>query len=66
MAFQAKFTMARGKNNLAQVAVAAGAAEAQSDTMSLNVDAAAMTKGDALIQLKAIADKIHAGPWPPL
>lgn len=66
MAFQAKFTLARGKNNPAQVAVAAGAAEAQSDTMSLNVDVTAMTKGDVLIQLEAIRAKIHAGKWPPL
>lgn len=63
---QVKFTMQRGKTALKDVAVAAGTAEAQSDTMSLNVDYTNMRKGDVLIQLDAIRQKIHAGKWPPL
>lgn len=63
---QYKFTAQRGKNNLKDVVVAAGAAEAQSDTMSLNIDVTKLTKGDALVQLEAIRQRIHAGKWPPL
>ncbi|MCJ8159856.1 hypothetical protein [Sphingomonas sp. LaA6.9] len=63
---QAKFTTQRGKPNLKDVVVAAGAAEAQSDTMSLNIDYTKITKGDALIMIDNIAQKIHAGKWPPL
>lgn len=61
-----KFTMQRGKTALKDVVVAAGSAEAQTDTMSLNVDFTKMTKGDVLIQLDAIRQKIHAGKWPAL
>lgn len=61
-----KFTMQRGKTALKDVTVAAGTAEAQSDTMSLNIDVTKLTKGDALIQLEAIRQRIHAGKWPPL
>jgi hypothetical protein len=61
-----KFTVARGKTELKDVAVAAGAAEAQSETMSLNIDYTKLSKGEALIQLDAIRHKIHAGKWPPL
>lgn len=60
-----KFTAKRG-DKPEEVTVAAGSAEAQTDTMSLNVDYAKMTKGDVLIQLKAIEHRVHSGPWPPL
>lgn len=63
---QYKFTAQRGKPTLAGVAVAAGSAEAQSDTMSLNIDVTKLTKGEALTMLKNIEDKIHASKWPPL
>jgi hypothetical protein len=61
-----KFTVQRGKVALKDVAVAAGSAEAQSDTMSLNVDYTAWRKGDVIIALEAIIAKIHAGKFPPL
>ncbi len=35
---QVKLTIQRGKNTLKDIAVTAGTAEAQSDTMSLNID----------------------------
>jgi hypothetical protein len=35
---QVKLTIQRGKNTLKDITVAAGTAEAQSDTMSLNID----------------------------
>jgi len=63
---QAKFTMQRGKNGLKDVAVAAGSAEAQSDTISINIDYTKITKGDALIMIDDIKRKISAGKWPPL
>ena len=61
-----KVTAQRGKFNLKDVIVAAGAAEAQSDTMSLNVDFTNMKKGEALILLDSIKQKIHAGKFPPI
>lgn len=63
---QAKFTMARGKTNLKDVVVAAGSAEAQSDTISINIDYTKITKGDALMMIDGISAKIAAGKWPPL
>lgn len=66
MAAQAKFTIVRGKRDLKDVTVAAGSAEAQSDTMSLNIDYTALKKGDVLVMIDQIKAKIHAGKWPPL
>lgn len=66
MAFQAKFTVRRGKTALADVALAAGAAEAQSDTISVNIDATSMGKADCLILIDELRQKIHSLPWPPL
>lgn len=63
---QAKFTIQRGKSNLKDITVAAGTAEAQSDTMSLNIDYTKITKGDALIMIEVLEQKITAGKWPPL
>lgn len=61
-----KFTIQRGKIDLKDVAVAAGSAEAQSDTLSVNVDYTKITKGEVLLLLDEVKQKIHAGPWPPL
>jgi hypothetical protein len=66
MAAQVKLTMQRGKPALKDVVVAAGSAEAQSDTMSLNIDYTKITKGDALIMIDAIRQKIFASKWPML
>lgn len=63
---QYKFTAQRGKRDLKDVVVAAGAAEAQSDTMSLNIDVNKLTKGEVLIQLESITNRIFQGKWPPL
>lgn len=46
-----KFTIQRGKVGL---------------TISVNIDRTALTKGEVLILLDEIKQKIHAGPWPPL
>lgn len=66
MAFTAKLTIQRGKVALKDVAITAGAAEAQSDTISLNIDQTNMSKGDALMLVDEIRQKIFASPWPPL
>ena len=63
---QAKFTVQLGKVDLKDVAVAAGSAEAQSETISLNVDYTNMARGQVLWLLGEIQQKILAGPWPPL
>lgn len=61
-----KFTAQRGKIDLKDVAVAAGDAEVQSDTISINLDVTNLTRGEALIMIDNIRDKVHASPWPPL
>ena len=38
MAFTAKFTIQRGANHPADIVIGAGSAEAQSDTVSINMD----------------------------
>ena len=63
---QWKFTAQRGKYNMKDVVVAAGSAEAQSDTISINIDQTKLTKGEALQQIDIIKEKIHAGKWPPI
>lgn len=62
----AKFTVQRGKVDLKDVVVSAGAAEAQSDTMSLNIDYTNMGRGDVLFLLDELQQKILAGLWPPI
>lgn len=61
-----KFTAQRGKRDLKDVIVAAGSAEAQSDTISLNIDWTNMKKGDVLVLLESLTAKVHASKWPPL
>lgn len=62
----AKFTVQRGKVDLKDVIVSAGAAEAQSDTISVNIDYTNATRGEVYILIEEIQQKILAGPWPPL
>lgn len=61
-----KYTAQRGANNRADIAVVAGSAEAQSDTVSVNIDVTGMSRGDALVLIDAIKAKIIAEPFPPL
>lgn len=61
-----KFTAKRGALHLKDVAVAAGAAEAQSDTISVNVDVTNLKKADVVHMLEGIKAKILSGKWPPL
>ena len=62
----AKFTVQRGKVDLKDVAVAAGSAEAQSDTISLNIDYTSISRGEILHLIQEIEQKILTGLWPPL
>lgn len=66
MAFTAKYTVPRGKHAQKNVTITAGSAEAQSDTISLNVDVTHMTKGDVLMLIEDLEQKIYANKWPPL
>lgn len=59
-----KLTIKRGQIGLKDVVVSAGSAEAQTDTMSLNIDFTKLTKGEALILVDSIKQKIHASKWP--
>jgi len=62
-----KLTIKRGAGLTAKdVTVAAGSAEAQSDTMSLNIDVTKMTKGEAIIMLNALEQQIQRAAWPQL
>jgi hypothetical protein len=62
-----KLTIKRGAGLTAKdVTVAAGSAEAQSDTMSLNIDVAKMTKGEAILMLNLLEQQIQRAAWPQL
>jgi hypothetical protein len=63
---QAKFTVQLGKVDLKDVTVGAGSAEAQSETLSVNIDYTNLTKGGAMILLDEVKQKIFNSPWPPL
>lgn len=64
MAFTAKLTFTRGKPRPGDIIITAGAAEAVHDTISVNIDADKITKGEALIALDNIKGAISAGKWP--
>ena len=61
-----KVTAQLGKVDLKDLVVSAGSAEAQSDTISLNVDWTNLNKGQLLILLKELEQKIFNLPFPPL
>jgi hypothetical protein len=63
---QAKFTGKRGKTGIEDIVISAGSAEAQSDTISVNIDYTNITKGEVLLLLSKIRDAIHNAPFPPL
>ncbi len=62
---QYRYTLPRGQTGLANVAIAAGTAEAQSDTVSVNMDVTLISRGECIILLEAIIQKVLAAPWPP-
>lgn len=64
MAWTAKLTFTRGEPYSGDIAITAGSAEASHDVISVNIDAANLTKGEALIAIDNIKDAIFAGDWP--
>lgn len=64
MATQTKLTVSLGGANLKDVAIAAGTVTTNGDTLELNIDQNKMRKGDCLLLLDKLRDKIFAGPWP--
>jgi hypothetical protein len=61
-----KLTVKRGGREEKEVVISAGAAEAQSDTMSLNIDYTNIRKGEAIMMIEAIKMRIQSAPtWPP-
>lgn len=61
---QVKLTTVRGKPALKDVVVTAGTPITGSDAMELNVDVTRASKGDVLLMIEAIRQKIVASPWP--
>ncbi|GGD73907.1 hypothetical protein [Croceicoccus mobilis] len=63
---QTKFTMTQGQTDVGAVQPEAGDAEASSETISINIDATNLTKGEALVMIEKITETIHRGEWPPV
>jgi hypothetical protein len=62
----AKFTCQRGKYGIKDIPITAGTAEAQQETVSVNIDYTNMRRADVIQQLQAIEQRILAAKWPPL
>ena len=60
-----KFTCQRGRTQIKDIPQAAGTAEAQSETVSVNIDYTNMRRSDVIMQLQAIEARILATRWPP-
>lgn len=63
---QYKYTAQYGALDRGDIAVVAGDAEAQSDTISVNIDHTNMGRAEAVHAIEKIKAKILAEPWPPL
>lgn len=61
-----KFTGKYGQKGPGEIAVAAGTAEAQSDTVSINLDVTNMGHGEAIALIDAIRAEVLTAPWPPI
>ena len=61
---QAKLTVTRGKPNLKDSTVGAGAPIAGSEARELNIDFTKMTRGDAMVMLDNLRAKVFNLPWP--
>lgn len=61
-----KLTVQRGGREEKAVVISAGSAEAQSDTISLNIDYTNIRRGEAIMMIEAIKNRIlSASTWPP-
>lgn len=63
---QYKYTAQYGKADRGDIVVAAGDAEAQSDTISINIDVTNMSRGEIVHTIEKIKAKILAELFPPL
>lgn len=61
-----KYTLKYGANAGGTVAVGAGDAEAQSDTISINMDVTNMSRAEAIHLIDKIKDGVLSKPWPPI
>lgn len=59
-----KLTVQRGKVQSKDVAVTAGTAEAQTDTISLNIDYTNARKGDIVLLIEALQQRVLGSRWP--
>lgn len=60
-----KYTAKYGSLDRGDVVVAAGAEEAQSDTISINIDVTNMGRAEVIHVIEKIKAKILAESWPP-
>lgn len=61
-----RYTVRRGATDRGQIAVASGSNEAQSETISINIDMTTMSRNEAVMLIDKAKAKILAEPWPPL
>lgn len=59
-----KLTVTRGKPNMKDITVGAGTTIAGSDAMELNIDYTKIAKGDALVMLEHLRQRIYTSKWP--
>ncbi len=60
-----KYSAQYGMTDRGQITVAAGTAEAQTDTISVNIDNTNMGRAEVIHALEKIKAKILAEAWPP-
>lgn len=63
---QYKFTGKLGESDRGEVEVAAGDAEAQSETVSVNIDVTNAGRSEIITVLDRVRHKILTENWPPL
>lgn len=62
---QYKYTAKLGATDRGDIVIAAGDAEAQSDTISINLDVTGMSRAEAIHVIEKIKASILAETWPP-
>lgn len=60
-----KYTASYGATDRKDITIAAGDAEAQSDTISINIDVTNMSRGEVVHVVNKITAAILAEAWPP-
>lgn len=64
MPFQAKFTAELGTRPEDAVLAAGSDIAGSTDAIEVNIDATKMSRGDAVLLLEGIKQRILSGPWP--